>query len=206
MGLERMRRSIQYNLCEKSTDEDVTFNIEPDWDGNPDTTLICARYKGRRITAMSPLISDRYFCLSYVPPRPHDMTQTSAERSRLEMAVEMTISDLMREDSKLLSSGDVEVPILFQALNRPCLRYCAASSYKDSPVVCFVATDSVRDTLQSALAWQSRPVRRGSRLKQSFAIIGGMLEDSDLVLELGTDLAMYAIRSKGCEGAMVGKK
>ncbi|KAF5984642.1 hypothetical protein FCOIX_2531 [Fusarium coicis] len=157
MGLERMRRSIQHNLCEKSTDEDVTFNIEPDWDGNPDTTLICARYKGRRITAMSPLISDRYFCLSYVPPRPHDMTQTSAERSRLEMAVEMTISDLIREDSKLLSSGDVEVPILFQALNRPYLRYCAASSYKDSPVVCFVATDSVRDTLQSALAWQNQP-------------------------------------------------
>ncbi|TXC04503.1 hypothetical protein FocTR4_00000219 [Fusarium oxysporum f. sp. cubense] len=62
------------------------------------------------------------------------MTQTSIERSRLEMAVEMTISDLIREDSKLLGSGDVEIPILFQALDRPCLRYCAASIYKDSPV------------------------------------------------------------------------
>uniref|UniRef100_A0A0D2XBR4 Uncharacterized protein n=1 Tax=Fusarium oxysporum (strain Fo5176) TaxID=660025 RepID=A0A0D2XBR4_FUSOF len=134
-GLERWRKSIQHNLCEKSTDEDVTFNIEPDWDENPDTTLICARYKGRRVTVISPLISDKYFCLSYVPPRPRDMTQTSVERSRLEMAVEMTISELIREDSKLLGSGDVEIPILFQALDRPCLRYCAASIYKDSPVV-----------------------------------------------------------------------
>lgn len=195
-GLERWRKSIQHNLCEKSTDEDVTFNIEPDWDENPDTTLICARYKGRRVTVISPLISDKYFCLSYVPPRPRDMTQTSVERSRLEMAVEMTISELIREDSKLLGSGDVEIPILFQALDRPCLRYCAASIYKDSPVVCFVATNSVKDTLQIALAWQNQPVCRDLRLKRNFAIIEGMLENLDMVLELETDLAMYSIRSK----------
>ncbi|KAH7180361.1 hypothetical protein DER46DRAFT_668484 [Fusarium sp. MPI-SDFR-AT-0072] len=36
MGLKRMSKSTQHNLCEKSTDQDVTFNIEPGWDGNPD--------------------------------------------------------------------------------------------------------------------------------------------------------------------------
>ncbi|KAF4995924.1 hypothetical protein FDECE_12653 [Fusarium decemcellulare] len=127
MDPERLNRLIQLNLPEKSPDEDVTFNIEPDWDGNPDTTLVCVRYKGRRVTAMSPLLADWEFCRCYVPLETGNEAPSATGRSRLDHAVEMNISDLIQDDSKLLGSGHPKIPVLFQALDRPCLRYAVTS-------------------------------------------------------------------------------
>lgn len=48
--------------------EDVSFHIEVDWDGNPETMLICVRYKGRRINTINPAVADVIFCQSLVAP------------------------------------------------------------------------------------------------------------------------------------------
>jgi hypothetical protein len=42
------------NLTELSPAEDVSLHIEPDWEADPNTALLCVRYKGRRITTISP--------------------------------------------------------------------------------------------------------------------------------------------------------
>jgi hypothetical protein len=38
-------------------DEDVTFYIKADWEGNPETMLLDIRYCGRRITTINPDLS-----------------------------------------------------------------------------------------------------------------------------------------------------
>lgn len=46
-GLE-MIDNVQENLAESSPVEDVTLHVEADWEANPDTALLCVRYRGRR--------------------------------------------------------------------------------------------------------------------------------------------------------------
>lgn len=75
--------SSQENVAESAPAEDVTLHIEADWEANPDTTLLCVRYKGRRITMISPVKADRAFWEAYVvltkkqtPQQPDSDTQS----------------------------------------------------------------------------------------------------------------------------------
>uniref|UniRef100_A0A8H7TR34 Uncharacterized protein n=1 Tax=Bionectria ochroleuca TaxID=29856 RepID=A0A8H7TR34_BIOOC len=76
--------SISDNIQEKSPDGDFTMNIEADWAGDPDTALLCVRYKGRRVTSLSPIPSDVLFCHAFVQPNHTSSHLPSPPRSKLE--------------------------------------------------------------------------------------------------------------------------
>ncbi|KAK7228620.1 hypothetical protein V2G26_000790 [Clonostachys chloroleuca] len=59
-------QSISNNIQAKSPDGDFTMNIEADWAGDSDTALLCVRYKGRRVTSLSPIPLDVLFCHDFV--------------------------------------------------------------------------------------------------------------------------------------------
>ncbi|KAM5353581.1 hypothetical protein ACJ41O_000231 [Fusarium nematophilum] len=137
------------NVRERGPDVDVTFNIEADWEGNPDTALVCARYKGRRVMSLSPVEADRRFCLNFVPPKPQELA-LPPQRPCLAQAVEVDLEMMMQEDAVLPCSPDRDVPVLVQALGRPRLRYCAAALYRHPSCDCKISTDSVQGASEGA--------------------------------------------------------
>ncbi|KAK4213910.1 hypothetical protein QBC37DRAFT_343255 [Rhypophila decipiens] len=151
----------QMGLGERSTDVDATFNVEADWDGNPDSALVCVRYKGRRITTLSPMVADSHFCKRYTTPQPLPSQTASATvpvsgRSCLDQGLEVDLATIMRQDSELPTSPIREVPVLVQTLDRPRLRYACAALYHDTLSFCAVATDCVQRAHKDAIAGSSK--------------------------------------------------
>ncbi|KAL2679072.1 hypothetical protein Neosp_009828 [[Neocosmospora] mangrovei] len=154
----------EFDIPESSPPDDVTFHIEADWEANPDTVLLCVRYRGRRLAAISPIPADYLFCDAYVPPEIGP--RQSATRSRLYQGVEVDISVLLRDPPVLPYSYRPEVPVLFQTLNRPGLRYAATALYgRRSDVK--VATDCVERAKSAA-------VEAFGAGEVGFVIIGGL--------------------------------
>ncbi|CVL07242.1 uncharacterized protein FMAN_15348 [Fusarium mangiferae] len=154
----------EFDLSESSPSDDVTFHIEADWEANPDTVLLCVRYRGRRLAAISPIPADYLFCNAHVPPE--GGPRQSAHRNRLYQGVEADISALLRDPPVLPYSYRPEVPVLFQALNRPGLRYAATALYgRRSDIK--VATDCVEGARNAAIE-ALRPAEVG------FIIVGGL--------------------------------
>ncbi|KAH8728536.1 hypothetical protein GQ44DRAFT_824316 [Phaeosphaeriaceae sp. PMI808] len=73
--------------------EDCTRHIEADWDVNPETALLCIRYKGRRLVSLSIAEADIIFCASYTEPI-HNLT-TPEPLTGLPPAISIGINDLL---------------------------------------------------------------------------------------------------------------
>ncbi|MCJ1333383.1 hypothetical protein MMC10_010079 [Thelotrema lepadinum] len=54
---------LELNVVTEALREDVSFHIEADWGGDPDTMLTCIRYKGRRTWTLNPAVADAAFCV-----------------------------------------------------------------------------------------------------------------------------------------------
>ncbi|KAI1326120.1 hypothetical protein F5Y16DRAFT_238026 [Xylariaceae sp. FL0255] len=166
-------RAASSDVHEQSPEDDVSFNIEPDWEGNPDRALVCARYKGRRITTISTDQTDLDFCFRYVPPR-SSSNRSSGGRSTLAHAVEVNLADIMKDNASLPGSTILDIPILVQSFDRPCFRYLALSIYGDSDTRTLLATDCLKHAKQRASSDQPStgdPV--------SVVIIAGMAENAE---------------------------
>ncbi|KAK0724853.1 hypothetical protein B0H67DRAFT_483178 [Lasiosphaeris hirsuta] len=155
------------NLKQKGPDKDVTFTIEPDWDHNPSSAVVCVRYNGRRITSISPIANDGLFCSSFVPPQartpepqddqmpaqpgPHPDPLPPPEPG-LHEAIELDLPGMM-ENKGMLPRPQKQIPVLVQALDRPRLRYTAAALYFNAPeevITCRVASECVRRAQDAA--------------------------------------------------------
>ena len=136
-------------VCELTPTEDVSMHIEADWDGNPDTMLTCVRYKGRRITKISPASADLQFLSSWIPP------VAEPEASPLKMAIPVSPFDsLSEQNDKLLVVGDCyDVPILVQAQGQPRMRYVATAMY-DSMATPWIASNSLREAFRVGTLYQ----------------------------------------------------
>lgn len=157
--------SVKENVAESSPVEDVTLHIEADWEANPDTTLLCVRYKGRRITTISPAKADRAFWEAYVEPT---RKQSSQQRTRLQHAVPAELSHLMESPPRLIMSQYVGIPVLFQAFNKVRLRYTAVALY-DGCCNIQVASDCVETALARGNRWREKV-----RTKMAILVIAGL--------------------------------
>ena len=122
--------SYQRNVVESCPPEDVTFHIEADWDTDADATLLCVRYKGRRISTISPAKADWQFCQAYLEPT--DKKTSSRSRTCLSKGIPAGIESCLESPPRLPVSTVLDAPVLFQAFNRPRLQYTAIALYSGS--------------------------------------------------------------------------
>ena len=111
---------------DRSIQDDITRHIEADWTGNRERLLLTFRYKGRRLFSLNPAETDLRICHSYVEPtdRPH------AENG-LKDAIQTGVSDLL--ERRLQTGALGQKPVLFQAYDRPNLRYaCVGAHYPNA--------------------------------------------------------------------------
>lgn len=162
--LESMEASnlAKDNVGETGPAEDVTFNIEADWDGNPDTALVCVRFKGRRIITISPETTDVEFLRAYAPP-----ASPFRQRSSLGKGIGVEIETLIGDNRNLrLTNNRENIPVVFQALGQARLRYTAVALYS-----CFTSTylvaDCLKTTAELALSQCTKPASRPGKSYQS---------------------------------------
>jgi hypothetical protein len=99
--------------------DDATFHIEADWEGNPEHMLLCVRYNGRRIGTINPALADSAFCQSMVRP-------VSKPSSNQNVAfVHMTASELV--NGHPIPAHNLNNPVLIGVAERPRLQYLAVT-------------------------------------------------------------------------------
>ena len=101
--------------------EDVSFHIEADWEGDPETILLCVRYRGRRIRTINPSASDNIFLCSTFSPAPK--ADPKPEVKCVELAA------LHCLNRQLLPVNKGNRPYLLQIQRMPRLCYAVASWY-----------------------------------------------------------------------------
>jgi hypothetical protein len=112
-------------IVESGPTEDCTRHVEADWDVDPETALLCIRYKGRRLLSLNIAEADMVFCATYVKPitNPCDLGNSSD----LPEAISIGINDLI--------SGTIPKPrihpLFVQAYRAPCLGYTFAAIYRN---------------------------------------------------------------------------
>ena len=171
-GLEfDLTTSTRQNVGESCPPEDVTFHIEADWDTDADATLLCVRYKGRRISTISPATADWHFCQAYVEPIGKETTSRS--RTSLSKAVPVGIESFFESPPRLPVSQYLDVPVLFQAFNRPRLQYTAVALYSGSFVV-RLASDCIATAGLRCKEYRERKVvNPNRRVTNSQVIVAG---------------------------------
>ena len=112
-------KAITEKPREQGPDVDWTRHIEADWDGNPETMLLCFRYKGRRLCSLNPAVADLFFCYAYVEP------VESPRCGAIPPVVECDMSEFLQ--GKTL--GTTRALVLVQAYGKPIMRYAALSIY-----------------------------------------------------------------------------
>ncbi|KAK3998209.1 hypothetical protein QBC44DRAFT_376070 [Cladorrhinum sp. PSN332] len=134
--------------------EDATFHIEADWEGDPETILLCVRYRGRRIQTINPAAADRNLVISLQRSDPAADPETEKAEPEGER---FTIADLLSRDPKQLS-GTREEPkkIILPTAGCPRLRYFIADLYADHATVYILP--------KSVLQHQCMRGRRGTRV------------------------------------------
>ena len=114
-------KNLGLNTISEPPVEDVSFHIEADWDGDPDTILQCVRYKGRRITIINPAVADVIFCATMVPPilQPQPLTDIAT--------IEWTAQQCLSR--RHLPPNDRAAPYILRIPGRPRMRYAALYWY-----------------------------------------------------------------------------
>ena len=140
----------------RASTEDVSFHIEADWNGDPETMLICVRYKGRRINTINPAVADEIFCQSASSPvtrvLPIEDTAT----------VPWTVSDYL--NLRPLPPNGCSAPYILSIPGRPRLRYAALYWYYFRSII-RMASNCVQTAINEA---KSRTYRTNY---ESFMII-----------------------------------
>jgi hypothetical protein len=146
---------IQPSLSETTPVEDISLHIEADWDSNPDTTLLCIRYRGRRITTLSPASTDTLFIKCWIPPidNPSPAPLTNA----LSYDLFETLSQ--QNEPAVRMSDLIDTPTLVQVQGRPRMRYAAVALCNAAQGGPFLASNCVHQALSSAKAYQARTIR-----------------------------------------------
>jgi hypothetical protein len=140
------------NRHEGSTTEDATFHIEADWDGDPETLLLCVRYKGRRIETINPATADMTFLQCLVPPVSHPQEPSNNSLSQeISQAMNWTIPDLLNNRPPPSAPANTPLtPLLMSLAGRPRLRYFAAEVYNSEASV-RIATNCVETAMRECL-------------------------------------------------------
>ncbi|KAF4454149.1 hypothetical protein F53441_3284 [Fusarium austroafricanum] len=128
--------------------EDVTFHMEPDWDGDSTTMLLCVRYKGRRVQTINPATADLNFLRSLVRPATDggEEIPDSVLREKL-----WTVTDFFAKSPPAREHGR-DCPELFMALSElPRFRYFVTEAYSSIAHVS-ILLDSLDTTRQKVLA------------------------------------------------------
>ncbi|KAK3172915.1 hypothetical protein OEA41_006241 [Lepraria neglecta] len=118
------QRATMDSFRETGPAEDCTRHIEPDWDVNPETALLCIRLKGRRVATLNVVRADRAFAYGYVKP----VHAPSENEKPPEMPISCTVSDLINQK---LPGSDMS-PVIVQAHGAPCLIYTFATIYAEA--------------------------------------------------------------------------
>jgi hypothetical protein len=138
---EHIKRSIGRAVRQRGPPEDLTLHIEPDWEGNPETFVQCARYKGRRIATINPALADLYFCLAFTEP-----VEEPSEDQVIANAVECTLEDFLAE--RIVPPTGQDTCVLVQAYGKPCMRYAATAFYEDFKIA--VASNCIATALANS--------------------------------------------------------
>ena len=146
---------------EMANAEDATFHIEVDWEGNPETMLLCVRFNGRRIETINPANADLTFLQFLQPPMANEV-EMGPESPHLKDwdSLKWTIPALLNNDPfpKHYPLPDHPRKVLLSLPGRPRLRYFAAEKYVSRNHHVRIATDSVGQAFQQC--WDSA---KGSR-------------------------------------------
>ena len=109
--------------------KDFTKHVEPDWEGDPDTVLLCMRYKGRRVCTINLLDGDWAVCSAYVSP----VEEPSLPLRKLESAIKCDLDDLLLGRLMLAANQPDKPPmvVIVQTRNKPNMRFALAALYRD---------------------------------------------------------------------------
>ena len=126
--------------------QDLTKHVEPDWEGDPDTVLLCMRYNGRRVCTINPLDGDWAVCTAYVSPVKEPLISPRG----LDSAIKCDLGDLLEGNIILAAnqSGSPPMTVLVQAQHKPNMRFAFAALYKDWEP--FVSSNCVETAVQRA--------------------------------------------------------
>ncbi|KAK7424053.1 hypothetical protein QQX98_000663 [Neonectria punicea] len=129
--------------------EDATFHIEADWDGDPESVLMCVRYRGRRLQTINPATADVNFLDSLVRPVEHNQEPEGRPPEEQIPGSLWTVSDFINRG---LPPSTVESPTwLHMTLSsRPRLRYFVSEMYSSIATV-HIATNSVQAAKESCV-------------------------------------------------------
>ena len=129
---------------ERDEMDDVSFHIEADWEGDPDTILICARYRGRRIATLNPSVADLVYCSSVVRAVDDPVEQTSSN------LIEWSINDcLNRNQLPLRVNNDIYI---MRLSSRPRMQYAVLAWYHEWHVVRLSSTNDSQTAIEQAKA------------------------------------------------------
>ena len=123
--------------------EDVSFHIEADWDGDPETMLICVRYKGRRINTINPAVADAIFCQSVVAPVSKCLPLVSTS------TLQWTAQDCL--NLRPLPLNGCTAPYILALPGRPRFRYAALYWYYYKSII-RMASNCVQTAVTEAKA------------------------------------------------------
>lgn len=132
---------VPLEIPETAPSEDVTLHIEPDWEGDPDRLLLCVRYKGRRISTISPGATDCHYAAMCCNPLMERQSDTLSQFMLAGMAT--------WTEEGALSMPPRNLCLVFQAFNRPRLRYAAVGLYRGSCNM-YVASNSTVCAMEDA--------------------------------------------------------
>ena len=120
-GVNRLAFQIPKISDPLAPTEDVSFHIEADWNGDPETMVICVRYNGRRINTINPAVADTIFCQSMVAPVSECLLLVSKSM------LQWTAQDCLNR--RPLVPNNRTAPYILKIPDRPRLRYAALYWY-----------------------------------------------------------------------------
>jgi hypothetical protein len=113
-------------LVENGPPEDFTRHIEADWEGDPETTVLCIRYKGRRLGSLNPALADSHFSRIYVQP------VSNCCRTRPSAFHKCSLSDILAGELVVPKREETDTPVVVQTYGKSCMRYAIAYWYQQA--------------------------------------------------------------------------
>lgn len=113
-------------LQETGPKEDCTRHIEADWDVDPETVLLCIRYKGRRLASLNVAEADTAFSGQYVKPAKDAKRPQDVEGTLKNVGIDDLLADQLPDP--------YDHPILVQSYNAPTLAYAFTAIYRFYPL------------------------------------------------------------------------
>ncbi|MCJ1438152.1 hypothetical protein MMC27_007539 [Xylographa pallens] len=164
----RMDEEIAIDLTtihDKAPNLDMTLHIEADWDGDPETTLLCARYKGRRLGTLDPAVTDWAFCHGYIEP-----SNIPLQNQLPRVVFSSTVQNIV--EGEILIPLEVDMPVVIQAYNRPFMRYAVVGFYWGwAPVL--IATNCIHTAVKHAEEHSGKLIRKETLANKGVVIITG---------------------------------